>query len=174
MLLKFYRLLNESGTRGLFSALKSVKRDEFKVFINTIGMQKFYPSIQSLGFSLVIPLAEKQKHLAMVQSEGFPNYKIHPEGERKILTSIVYLKSFPEQNSHAFGYDMYSEEIYRQAMKKACDTNETALSGKVESLQENNKGIQTDSIMYLPIYHPKTDISTREQRRTNLLGACRT
>ncbi|NOQ34755.1 MAG: PAS domain S-box protein [Methylococcaceae bacterium] len=158
------------STRGLFSALKSVKRDEFKAFINAVGMQKFYPSIQSLGFSLVIPLAEKQKHLATVQSEGFPNYNIHPEGERKILTSIVYLKSFSEQNSHAFGYDMYSEEIYRQAMKKACDTNETALSGKVESLPESNKGIQTDSIMYLPIYRPKTDISTREQRRTNLLG----
>jgi CHASE1-domain containing sensor protein len=119
---KVYSQLLHS-TRGLFYASKTVERAEFRSFVSALELQKFYPGVQGIGFSLVFPAAEKQKHITRIQSEGFPNYSIRPEGNREIYTSIIYLEPFEGRNLRAFGYDMYSETVRRQAMDKARDSD---------------------------------------------------
>jgi len=167
--IKIYSQLLHSS-RGLFLGSKTVERAEFKVFIEALEIKKFYPGIQGLGFSIAIPAAEKQHHLQSIQKEGFPKYQIHPAGDRDFYTSIVYLEPFDWRNQRAFGFDMYSETTRRTAMQLAVDKNEVVLSGKVQLVQETDKDKQAGFLMYLPVYHNGTDVSSLEKRRANLIG----
>jgi CHASE1-domain containing sensor protein len=69
-----------------------------------------------------------------------------------LYTSIVYLEPFDERNKKAFGYDMFSEEVRADAMTKAMQSGEAALSGKITLVQESYKDIQPGFLMYLPVY----------------------
>lgn len=158
------------GGRGLFYSSKKVSRLEFKNYIAELQIEQFYPGIQGVGFSLLIPAAEKQQHIAAVCSEGFPDYRIWPEGERDFYSSVVYLEPFSNRNLRAFGYDMYSEPVRRTAMDKAWQENTIALSGKVKLVQEIALDIQSGFLMYLPLYRQEADISSVTARRANLLG----
>ena len=118
------------GTRSFFSNHNVVKRNEFKSFVAELELQKFYPGIEGIGFSVIVPASEKKTHIADIQRQGFPNYKIYPnEEKREFLTSVIYLEPFAERNLQAFGYDMYSEPVLHEAMNRAVDTGEISLSG---------------------------------------------
>ena len=105
------------GAEGLFAASTSVERDEFRAYVSTLRLEQNYPGIQGVGFSLIVPAAQKDKHTAAIRKEGFPAYAIRPEGERDPYTSIIYLEPFTDRNLRAFGYDMYSEPVRRAAME---------------------------------------------------------
>lgn len=157
--------------RGLFIASDKVTRHEFKNFIENLNIKNFYPGIQGIGYSVVIPIAKKKKHLATIRAEGFPDYKIRPEGNRKdFYTSIIYLEPFDKRNQRAFGYDMYSESIRRVAMDEATNNNMVTLSGKVQLVQETKEDVQAGFLLYLPLYRKNADLSSVEKRRANLLA----
>ncbi len=158
------------GGRGLFIASDTVSRDEFKVYINELDIEKFYPGIQGVGFSILIPAGKKQQHLAAIRSEGFSDYNIRPEGVRELYSAIIYIEPFSDRNLRAFGFDMYSETVRRTAMDRAWRNNEIAFSGKVTLVQESGKNVQAGFLMYLPVYRKGADISTLARRLANFRG----
>ncbi len=158
------------SVRGLYKASDSVDRNEFSSFFNSLLLNENYPGIQGVGFSLVIPSEQIKKHIAAVRKEGFPEYKLWPEGNRETYTSIIYLEPFKDRNLRAFGYDMFSEPIRRKAMETARDSNEAAISGKIKLVQETGKKDQIGFLIYLPVYRNETSNITLSERRKNLLG----
>ena len=93
------------GTKSLFTASKEVSRAEFRNYIKNLKVENHFPGIQGVGFAFIVQPEEKTKHIQTVRKEGYPNYTIHPEGERDIYTSIIYLEPFTDRNLRAFGYD---------------------------------------------------------------------
>jgi CHASE1-domain containing sensor protein len=89
------------------------------------------------------------QHIQKIRQEGFPGYKICPEGDREIYSSIIYLEPFSDRNLRAFGYDMFSEPVRRKSMEQARDTNIAALSGKITLVQETGKQVQAGNLMYV-------------------------
>ncbi len=158
------------ATVALFGAMHGVTRDEFRNFIDALSLTETFPGIQGIGWSLLVPPAEKEKHIAAVRAEGFPNYTIRPEGRRNLYTSIVYLEPFYGRNLRAFGYDMYSEPVRRAAMEQARDTGKGAVSGKVVLVQEAGSEVQSGFLMYLPVYREGAPHATPDERRRNLVG----
>lgn len=158
------------GAQGLFEASESVDRNEFKQYVASLHLADNYPGIQGVGFSLMIPAAEKTNHLAKIRREGFPEYFIRPEGERDIYTSIIYLEPFADRNLRAFGYDMYSEPVRHEAMQKALETGNASLSGKVRLVQESGKNEQAGFLMYLPVYRNDRPHATVSARTENIIG----
>ncbi|MBP7823350.1 CHASE domain-containing protein, partial [Candidatus Gracilibacteria bacterium] len=118
-----------------------------------------YPGIQGIGFSQVIQSEEKENFVTSVRNEGFPDFRITPEGERDIYTSIVFLEPFDQRNKRAFGYDMFSESTRREAMIRARDTGLPALSEKVILKQETDVDIQNGFLLYVPVYKNNTSLS---------------
>ncbi|MBV5329743.1 MAG: CHASE domain-containing protein, partial [Chlorobium sp.] len=100
----------------------------------------------------------------------FPDYTVHPSGERELYSSIIYLEPFSGRNLRAFGYDMLSEPVRRAAMEQARDTHDAALSGKVVLIQENDKKVQAGALMYVPVYRKGAPVETVEQRRAAIYG----
>lgn len=164
-----YKLILKS-TLGLFNARGEVNREEFSSFFNSLNLDLNYPGIQGVGFSLIIPSAQIKKHVTSIRKEGFPGYKLWPEGIRETYTSIIYLEPFKDLNLRAFGYDMFSEPVRRKAMETARDSNKAVITGKVNLVQETESDVQAGFLIYLPVYKKGTPQTTLNDRRKNIIG----
>ena len=158
------------ATRGLFDVSTKVNRTKFRTFFNALHLSKNFPGIQGVGFSLIIPPAFLQEYINGIHKEGFPDYKIWPEGKRDIYTTITYLEPFKALNLRAFGYDMFTEPVRRKAMETARDSNETAISGKVKLVQETGKAEQSGFLIYLPVYKSGAAVTTINDKRKYIIG----
>ncbi len=164
-----YEILLKGGV-GLFNVEEDVTRKEWNTFYNTLGIKDNFPGMQGFGVTFYLNSQEKEDFENKIRSEGFPEFKIWPEGEREIYTAITYLEPFDERNRRAFGYDMFSEKIRNQAMVFARDSNKTAITGMVTLKQEFEVGIQAGFLMYLPLYKKGMPVNTVEQRRDAIIG----
>ncbi|MFI3219941.1 MAG: CHASE domain-containing protein, partial [Methylococcales bacterium] len=158
------------GGAALFEASPAVDRQEWHTYVDRLRLDNHFNGIQGLGFALWIPVEQLARHEATIRAEGFPDYKVHPEGEREAYSSIIFLEPFSDRNLRAFGYDMYSEPVRRAAMEQARDKNIVTLSERVTLVQESNKDVQAGSLMYVPVYKKGQPIDTIEQRRAALFG----
>jgi diguanylate cyclase (GGDEF)-like protein/PAS domain S-box-containing protein len=158
------------GGLGLFEASTEVSRGEWKRYVATLKLEENFPGIQGVGFSLRVPPADKEAHIAGLRAQGFPDYTIRPEGARDEYHTIVYLEPFSGRNLRAFGFDMASEATRRQAMERARGTGRAALSGKVTLVQETEGEVQAGVLMYLPHYRQGVPLTTQEERRQALIG----
>lgn len=158
------------GVKGLYLASKEVDRNEFFSYVINLNLGKHYPGIQGIGFALIIPPEEKARHVEAIRKEGFPGYRLHPEGKRDLYTSVIFLEPFISRNLRAFGYDMYSEKVRRAAMEHARDHDKPVLSGKVTLIQETGPKIQPGFLMYIPVYRNGAPHGTLAERRANVIG----
>lgn len=158
------------GGAGLFDAVENVSREQWRTYVERLLLPDRYPGIQGVGFSQAIPQAERDAHVARIRAQGYPDYDIHPPGQRDLYTSIVFLEPFLRRNLAAFGYDMYSEPTRRRAMQRAAQLGETSITGKVTLLQETHGKVQAGVLLYVPVYRPNAPLTTPEQRMQALRG----
>lgn len=152
------------GAAGLMDASDFVSRQEWRNYVDRLALGERYPGIQGVGYSKIFPASELPAHIDSVRAEGFPDFTVRPEGSRDIYSSIIYLEPFSGRNLAAFGYDMYSNPVRREAMKLAVDKNMTTISGKVRLVQETHGKEQAGFLMYVPVYRSGLPVETAEQR----------
>ncbi|MCJ8163807.1 CHASE domain-containing protein [Pontibacter sp. E15-1] len=158
------------GAKAFFVASDTVDRVAWKAYYSSLGIEKNYPGIQGIGYAQVVKPSEMAKHERRIQAEGFREYHVIPEGNRKLYTPITYLEPFTGLNLRAFGYDMFSESTRRSAMRIARDTKMPAMSGKVRLVQEVGENGQAGFLIYLPVYKNGADISTIQGRQQQIRG----
>ncbi len=167
--LNAHALILRSGA-AYFYGTDDVTREEWNLFTLKQRVDEHLPGIEGLGFSLLIPSGNLAEHEQKIRDQGFPDYSVKPEGRRDIYTSIIYIEPFEGRNLKAFGYDMFSESIRRDAMERARDEDRATISGKVTLVQESDQDVQAGTLMYVPVYRNKMEINTVEQRRNALYG----
>jgi diguanylate cyclase (GGDEF)-like protein/PAS domain S-box-containing protein len=143
-----------------FDASQEVTRQEWHTYVKRLLLNKHFGGIQGLGFAPWIPATSLAAHQSSIRAEGFPDYKVHPEGEREAYAPVIFIEPFTNRNLRAFGYDMYSEPVRRAAMDRARDENIVTLSGKVTLVQETDKDIQAGTLMYAPVYEKNKSLMT--------------
>ncbi len=158
------------GGVGLFQASGQVSREAWKTYVGSLALDDALPGIQALGYSQMLPPEAVAAHIRSVRKEGFPNYDIRPQGLPGLRSSIVYIEPFDWRNQRAFGFDMYAEPVRREAMKRAMESGQAALSGRVRLVQETERDIQPGFLMYLPVYRQGSATDTPETRRAAILG----
>lgn len=158
-----------SGT-SFFAASNEVTRKEWKKYNEIHLKNNLMNGVQGLGYSLIIKPSELKSHLNKIKAEGFPEYKIKPNGLRETYTSIIFLEPFSGRNIRAFGYDMFTEPIRRKAMEIARDSNMTLISGKVTLVQETNNDIQSGILMFAPVYQNGQPTNNIDERRKAIIG----
>jgi len=155
---------------ALFAVDTQVTRSAWKKYTETAAFQRNLPGIQAIEFTLLIPKKNLHQHIQEVRKEGFPQYQVHPLGDRETYSAVLYLEPFSGKNLKAFGYDMLTEPIRRNAMERARDENIASLSGKVLLVQEDKQDVQNGTILYVPVYQNDKPISTVSERRAALRG----
>jgi PAS domain S-box-containing protein len=156
------------GGQGLFYASDEVTREDWREYVNALKVEENYPGILGIGFSKIIKKEDLENHVKNIRSI-FPDYRVWPEGERDLYTSIIYLEPFNNINKRAFGYDMFTDSVRQTAMKIARDKAKATVSGKITLVQEMDSNIQPGFLMYLPLFEENVS-STIDERRENLLG----
>jgi len=158
------------GGAALFAASDSVSREEWHTYVGMLKLDHSLPGIQGTGFALMIPESARRAHEHSVRREGFPAYAIHPAGDRALYSSIVYLEPFSGSTLLAFGYDMYSDPVRREAMERARDSGQPEISAKITLVQEAGQRKQPGFLIYLPIYRNGMTHDTVAARRRALFG----
>lgn len=155
---------------AVFAVSEEVSRQRWRQFAVGSCFQERYPGVQGLGFALMLCPNEVAAHVRAVRAEGFPEYMVHPAGDRPQYSSIIFLEPFDERNRRAFGYDMFSEPVRRAAMEAARDSGAASVSGIVTLVQETERDVQRGILMYMPVYRVGMPSSTIAERRAALRG----
>jgi CHASE1-domain containing sensor protein len=158
------------GTAGLFAASDEVDRQEFRRYVEAIQLGKSYGEVQGIGFALRIPPGKLLAHERSVREEGFPDYRVKPEGARDQYTSVLYLEPFTGRNRRAFGLDGFVEPTRRAAMEMARDLGRPATTRRVTLVQETETDVQSGVIVFFPVYAGGRDPGSEEARRAALEG----
>jgi signal transduction histidine kinase len=74
------------------------------------------------------------------------------------------------RNLRAFGFDMFTEKIRRDAMERAWISGDATVSGRVTLVQETEKNQQPGFLLYVPVYRPGASIRTEQDKRKALMG----
>lgn len=150
-----------SSVVGLFNASQNVDRQEFQSFFRKIeGTAGNLSGIQGVGFARFVPAAQLKAFEASVRAEGPKDFRVFPEGQRQFYGAIEFLQPSDWRNQRAIGYDMYSNPVRQEAMKRAVFTDRPSLSGRITLLQEGTKDVQPGVLLFLPIFRHDNTLLT--------------
>ena len=158
------------GGIGLFNASNDVSRDQFHRYITALNIDTHWPGIQAVGFSIPVPTDQIAQHEQNIRAEGFPEYRIHPQDFREAYTAIIYIEPFDWRNQRAFGYDMHSNALRREAMVRSVDSGSAITSGVITLVQETQEDVQRGFLTYAPLYRSDAILDTSAKRRDAHLG----
>jgi PAS domain S-box-containing protein len=158
------------ATRGFWMASGGATRTTWQVYSEGLRLQENFPGVQGIGFARRVNEHEMEAHEQAMGAEGFPEYRILPAGKRPISFPIILLEPFDARNRRAFGFDMFSEPVRHEAMRRAGETGRAAASGRVTLVQETDVDVQPGFLVYLPVYKPGMPTTTTEERWAALEG----
>jgi PAS domain S-box-containing protein len=159
---------------SFFSASDNVDRNKFRIFVE--HSLKNFNGIQALSWDPRILLSEREAYEHSLRDEGYPNFQIIEKNtdnqivrasNRPMYIPVGFVEPF-QGNESALGFDIYSDQVRREAIDMATDSAEIAATTPVILLQEheNLPGI----ITYLPVYRKGLPYQSLEQRRNNISG----
>lgn len=155
------------SSNSVFEINEDLTRQQWQDFTQGLQLHRNFPGTQALGYSIWVSPENKAAYEASVQADGFPDFKIKPDGPREAYTSITFIEPMDVRNRQAFGYDMWSQETRRTAMSRARDTGEITISGPVKLVQEIDSEVQAGILMYLPHYTTSTFDDVVDRRAAN-------
>ncbi|BES72484.1 hypothetical protein RE428_35020 [Marinobacter nanhaiticus D15-8W] len=168
------RLLNYeqvlAGSAGLFAVADLVGRDDWRLYVNKLDINRYYPGIQGIGFTARVDGDEVVEFVERIREQGLPDYLVNPAGVRAEYHPIVFLEPSTQRNKRAYGYDAFGDPAHRIAMERARDTGEATMTGKVVLVQEQVDDEQAGFLMYFPVYEGDKVPQILEERRMRLRG----
>ena len=159
---------------SLYSASKIVERQEFQTFVTHILAN--HTGFQAIEWCPRILFPERKAFESSVQREGYPDFQITERdarnrilraGERSEYVPVDFIQPY-KGNESAFGYDLYSDGIRREAIERARDTGEVAATGRITLVQE--QGNQFGFLAFAPLYRSGLPHATLDERRSNISG----
>ena len=158
--------------QSFYLASTAVDREEFRIFVAP-SLDNFQ-GIQALEWSPIILSSEREAFEKNLKQEGYPNTQITernaakqilPAGNRLEYIPVSFVEPY-KGNESALGYDLYSNEVRSEAINRARDTGEIAMSARIILIQE--KGNQYGMLAIMPVYRKGLPHQTLAERRTNI------
>ncbi|HYE03228.1 MAG TPA: CHASE domain-containing protein [Phycisphaerales bacterium] len=157
------------GGAGLLSARPDVTAAEFAAYVNHLNLAELYPGIQGIGWAVRTEPGELEALEQRGRAEVTPDFAVRPTGARDVHFPILFLEPRDRRNLQALGYDMFSEEVRREAMTRALRSARPALSGRVTLVQEIDADVQAGFLVYVPVYRGTT-LPPPERRHEDIRG----
>lgn len=146
---------------AFYSASQKVERREFATFVTAMLPQ--YAAVQTVGWSPRVASADRAAFEQTMRDEGEPHFRVSerdrngafiPAGERSEYFPIAYL--VPKAgNRPIIGFDLLSEAMRGDAIRRAIESHEAAATGWLHPLQDEVP--RSSTILYLPLYGPDED-----------------
>lgn len=127
---------------------------DIRHFLNLGPENDLTGGMQGIGIALYQPTEDTAAALDILRSSYGGDQRIWPETDQSYRFPIVLLEPPDDRNRAAYGYDMYSEPIRREAMERAWRTGKAAATAPVELVQEITQQKQAGFLIYLPVLSP--------------------
>jgi diguanylate cyclase (GGDEF)-like protein/PAS domain S-box-containing protein len=154
------------GVKGYFEGSERIDRAEFQAYVGALQLRETRPGLQGVSLILQLPASALAAHLEDMRQRGFAQYTVWPDGAREQLAPITHIEPLEGNNLKALGFDVLTLPPAKEALDRARNTGELALSGQLTLLQNNSPGLA----MYLPLYGAGADTRTVDGRRSGLVG----
>jgi PAS domain S-box-containing protein len=175
------RIINELAvvkTLVAYATLQTdLDREEFDRLIEATGRDLQEHAYQALEWITRVPRAQKDAYEAAGRRDGFPGYQFKQRLANKKMGPVTNDRAeyFPVHyvypyrgNESALGFDLGSNPARLKALEMARDSNSSVASSRINLIQTpyDPAGV----LIFSPVYKNRTDISSVENRRKNLLG----
>ncbi|HEX5797390.1 MAG TPA: CHASE domain-containing protein [Candidatus Saccharimonadales bacterium] len=140
-----------SGT-GLFEASDYVSRDEWRQFVDTFNLQSRYPGIRNLGYTRVIPSGDLQAFIKTARTNEKIKLEVYPKSDNTLLAPIIYAEPKNGLSRQSLGYDMYSEPVFREAMRLAENAGEAVFTEQITKSKKGIFGQLPEIVLFAPVY----------------------
>jgi CHASE1-domain containing sensor protein/signal transduction histidine kinase len=155
-------------TAAMIETQGPIDREHFHRFYKALSQKQSFAGVRGLGFSYRVPAGQREEVIARMRSQGWPNFEIFPTGGEE--HAVLYIEPIDARNKRALGLNMHAlSEERRQAMDRARDTGDAAVSQIVQLVQEIGEEVQPGFLIYYPVYSGG-DPGTIAGRRQRLVG----
>ncbi len=152
--LQAYGQFARSGA-ALHYASNEVTLEEWRIFVQNLGLEDSYASIQAVAFAPVVHSeAEKSALERRLRQGPWPEFSIRPDGERPAYAPVVYIQPFRSSSARVIGFDLLSEANRREAIESAAAEGKPKLSAKITLITEDagREEVQAGAILVQPIF----------------------
>lgn len=161
------------GVKAFFMASQDVSLQEWEIYFDKFDLEKIFPGLQGIAYvQRVKSNSDYQELRTRLASYGMENFSIKYKddagrfqnhvfdndeqvgspGVREEYCPVVFLDPLDDRNRKAIGYDIYSEEIRRNAIESAKNNEITSITRKITLVQEGDKDVQAGLLMMVPYF----------------------
>jgi PAS domain S-box-containing protein len=161
------------GGTSFFAASRSVDRDEWRVYSESLQVKKRYPGINGLGVILAVPSDGVEAWRARVRASGEvdPVISPFPNTLPGAADDIKYLITYLEGNVGdrlPIGRNIATEPSRRRAAELARDTGQPQIHQRIPDSRDTQR--RSGLLLYVPLYAKGAKVDTVEARRVAHLG----
>ncbi|SNY91305.1 sensor domain CHASE1-containing protein [Cohaesibacter sp. ES.047] len=139
------------ATNAFFQASPSrINAKRFHQIVQGLDINERYPGLQGIGFAEWIETRHEDSLNTILQLYYDVDVAVWPETDQDYRTPIVLLEPMDVRNKAAIAYDMFSDEVRRNAIRKAFASKNVTASAPVELVQEISTKKQAGFLLYLP------------------------
>lgn len=158
------------GASALLATNSELSRADWWTYVDHLALKRNFPGIQAMAYMPTVSRENLEAYITKVRHEGFPDFTIKPGGDRDLYVPVTYIEPFDWRNRRAFGFDLITEPVRREALLRARDIGAPTASGKITLKQETDQGTQSGFLMCTPLFPGGTAPIASEARRANVTG----
>ncbi len=160
------------GGASFFAASTAVRRDDWRVYGESLQLKRRYPGINGLGVIFAVPPAQLDDWLTRMRQDGVPQMKVYPfPGTTASPDAPNYIITYVEPigtNTPSLGRNIGTEPTRRTAAERARDLGEAQLHRRAEGSRDLKR--RSGLLMYYPLYAKGAALDTVADRRAALIG----
>ena len=162
------------GARGVYASSKSVERKEFEAYVASRDLPGEFPGAIGMGFIQRVERSKLDAFIEAQRADDAPEFRVYalqpPVGTGDQLDDLYVINHvYPqEQNKEAWGLDVGSQSVRREAVERAVLTGESTITGRIDLVQDHKS--LTGFLYYVPVYKNGTNPTTPEERLAALDG----
>ncbi|MBT9503927.1 MAG: PAS domain S-box protein [Burkholderiaceae bacterium] len=156
-----------NGLRGLYATSGQIGREAFRDYVESRQLNLEFPGVRGFGFIERVKREDAARFTAAERADAAPDFELrHSAGG-----DDLYIAKFIEplaSNRAAWGFDIASEAVRREALERAVRTGEPTLSGRITLVQDGRRG---PGLLYIvPVWRRLVDPASANPRINALRG----
>ena len=142
------------GVRAMYQSDTAASGPAIRAYLTALRPQDNTPGMEGVGIAAAMRRDDPSTAEAQLRTNYGRDIKVWPaESSQKIGFAVVLVVPYTPRRNAALGFDMYSESLRREAMRRAWQTGRPAVSGIVRLAQERaTDRKQPGFLIYIPVY----------------------
>lgn len=157
------------STQAFFAADPPVSVEALHRYTQRLDLPGVYPGIEGIGFAERLFTPPDGVSWA-ARTPGAEGLKIWPDAGGPERVAVTLLEPLTPSNRATLGFNLDSDPLRAEAMDRARDTGEPAMTGKLTLVQPLGSPPEPGFLLFLPVYKGGVTPLTVAARRDALLG----